>query len=115
MSVSRAIGIENRGLAVPLTHAIREAALWVLGAVALIMLVALLSYSPQDPGFSHTGDGSAIRNQIGAVGAWYADIAFSLFGGPALLLPAMLLLAGWIVFSARRSPGPIDQIGRAHV
>ena len=107
--MSRAIGIENRGLAVPLTHAIREAALWVLGAVALIMLVALLSYSPQDPGFSHTGDGSAIRNQIGAVGAWYADIAFSLFGGPALLFPAMLLLAGWIVFSARRSPGPIDR------
>ena len=107
--MARAIGIENQGLAVPLTHAIREAALWVLGAVALIMLVALLSYSPQDPGFSHTGDGSPIRNQIGAVGAWYADIAFSLFGGPALLFPAMLLLAGWIVFSARRSPGPVDR------
>ncbi|MDH5276374.1 MAG: DNA translocase FtsK 4TM domain-containing protein, partial [Gammaproteobacteria bacterium] len=107
--MAKAIGLESRGLAAPLTHAVREAAFWVLGAIALIMLVALLSYDPQDPGFSHTGNGAPIRNQIGAVGAWFADIAFGLFGGPALLFPAMFLLAGWIVFSARSSPGPVDR------
>ncbi|MEZ5564934.1 MAG: DNA translocase FtsK 4TM domain-containing protein [Gammaproteobacteria bacterium] len=92
-----------------MTHVVREAALWVLGAIALIMLVALLTYSPADPGFSHTGNGGPVRNQIGAVGAWYADIAYSLFGGPALLFPAMILLAGWIIFTARTNPGPIDR------
>lgn len=107
--MARAIGLESRGLAAPLTYAVREAALWVLGAIALIMLVALLSYSPQDPGFSHTGDGSPVRNQIGAVGAWFSDIAFSLFGGPALLFPAMMLLAGWILFTHRSTPGPVDR------
>jgi len=107
--VSRAIGIESRGLGAPVTHAIREAALWVLGAVALVMLVALLSYSPRDPGFSHTGDGLPVHNQIGAAGAWFADIAFSLFGAPAFLFPAMVLLAGWIIFSARTSSDPIDR------
>ena len=107
--MAKAIGLESRGLAAPLTHAVREAAFWVLGAIALIMLVALLSYDPQDPGFSHTGNGAPVQNQIGAVGAWYADIAFGLFGGPALLFPAMFLLAGWIVFTARSSPGPIDR------
>ncbi|MEO8223441.1 MAG: DNA translocase FtsK 4TM domain-containing protein [Gammaproteobacteria bacterium] len=101
--------MESRGLAAPLTHAVREAALWVLGAVALIMLVALLSYSSQDPGFSHTGDGGLVRNQIGAIGAWFADIAFSLFGGPALLFPVMTMLAGWIVFTQRSTPGPVDR------
>jgi len=107
--MARAVGIESRGLAAPLTHAVRESALWVMGAVALIMLVALLSYSPLDPGFSHTGDGAAVRNQIGAGGAWFADIAFSLFGGPALLFPAMMLLAGWILFTHRSTPGPVDR------
>ncbi|MBL8202318.1 MAG: DNA translocase FtsK 4TM domain-containing protein [Chromatiales bacterium] len=107
--MARAIGIESRGLAAPLTYAVREAALWVLGAIALIMLVALLSYSPQDPGFSHTGDGTPVRNQIGAIGAWFSDIAFSLFGGPALLFPAMMLLAGWILFTHRSTPGPVDR------
>ncbi len=107
--MAKAIGLESRGLAAPLTHAVREAAFWVLGAIALSMLVALLSYSPQDPGFSHTGNGAPVRNQIGSVGAWFADIAFGLFGGPALLFPAMILLAGWIVFTARSSPGPVDR------
>ncbi len=107
--MARAIGLDSRSLAAPPTHAIREAAFWVLGAVALIMLVALLSYSSQDPGFSHTGDGTPVRNLIGTVGAWFADVAYSLFGGPALLFPAMTLLAGWIVFTARTSPGPVDR------
>jgi S-DNA-T family DNA segregation ATPase FtsK/SpoIIIE len=88
---------------------LREAALWVFGACAVIMLVALVTYSPRDPGFSHTGDGSPVRNQIGAVGAWFADVCFSLFGGPAFLFPVMIALAGWILFSARSQPGPIDR------
>ena len=106
---SRAIGLENRGVAAPLTRVMREAALWVLGAIALIMLVALLSYSRLDPGFSHTGDGAPLRNQIGAIGAWFADVAYSLFGAPAILFPAMVMLAGWIIFNARTSPEPIDR------
>ena len=31
--MAKAIGIESRGLAAPLTYAVREAALWVLGAI----------------------------------------------------------------------------------
>jgi S-DNA-T family DNA segregation ATPase FtsK/SpoIIIE len=73
------------------------------------MLVALVTYSPGDPGFSHTGDGSPVRNQIGTVGAWFADVSFSLFGGPAYLFPVLMGVAGWILFSARSEPGPIDR------
>ena len=108
-TVGRAVGIESRGLAAPLTHVVREAALWVLGAIALIMLVALLTYSTSDPGFSHTGNGAPIQNQIGAIGAWFADVAYSLFGAPSLLFPAMMFLAGWIIFTARRTAGPVDR------
>lgn len=108
-SVARAIGIDSRGSVGPLTHVVREATLWVCGAIALIMLVALLSYSPQDPGFSHTGDGGPVQNRIGGVGAWYADVVYSLFGAPALLFPALFLVAGWVFFAARRHTGPIDQ------
>ncbi|MCL4722250.1 MAG: DNA translocase FtsK 4TM domain-containing protein, partial [Gammaproteobacteria bacterium] len=107
--MARAIGIENRVPGTPLTHVVREATLWVCGAIALIMLVALLSYSPQDPGFSHTGDGGPVQNRIGAVGAWYADVVYGLFGAPALLFPALFLVAGWVFFAARREPGPIDR------
>ena len=68
------------------------------------MLLALLSYSPEDPGFSHTGTGvSKLHNLIGAAGAWFADFAFYLFGMPAYLFPVMAVFVGWLVCAARDS------------
>jgi S-DNA-T family DNA segregation ATPase FtsK/SpoIIIE len=90
-------------------HALRESALWVLGALALIMTVALITYDPRDPGFSHTGDGGPLHNQIGSLGAWFADVCFSLFGRPAFLVPIMTGFGGWLCFSARKLPGPMDR------
>ncbi len=108
--MSRAARLDGDSVAsAPTANALRESALWVLGALALIVLAALFSYDPRDPGFSHTGDGMPVRNQIGAGGAWFADIAFSLFGGPAYLLPLMAALAGWLLYSLRRVPGPVDR------
>ncbi len=93
----------------PTVNAVRESALWVLGALGLVMLVALVTYDSRDPGFSHTGDGASVRNEIGSGGAWFADIAYSWFGAPAYLIPMMTALIGWLAFSARRLPGPMDR------
>ena len=61
---------------------------WV--ALCLILLLALLSYSPDDPGWSHTGSREGVANLIGPAGAWMSDISFALFGLMAYLLPALL-------------------------
>ena len=90
-------------------YSVREAALWVFAALAVIMLVALMTYDLRDPGFSHTGDGAAVRNQIGAAGAWFADVTYSLFGTPAYLFPVMVMLGGWFIFSARDDAAPLDR------
>lgn len=90
-------------------RSVRESALWVLGALALIMLLALLTYDQRDPGFSNTGEGGELHNQIGSVGAWFADISYYLCGMPAYLFPAMIMLAGWLVFSARGTGEPLDR------
>jgi len=92
-----------------MVRSLRESALWVLGALAVIVLLALLTYDSRDPGFSHTGDGGPLRNQIGSVGAWFADIAYYLCGIPAFLFPAMIMLAGWLLFSARGTGEPLDK------
>ena len=96
-------------LGTPMTRVLREAALWVLGTLAVILLLALATYDPGDPGFTSTGDGSTVHNRIGSAGAWFADLAFMLFGRPAFLFPIMVLLAGWLVFRERRNPGPLDR------
>ena len=63
---------------------------WV--ALCLILLLALLSYSPEDPGWSHTGSREGVANLIGPAGAWMSDISFALFGLMAYLLPVLLVV-----------------------
>jgi S-DNA-T family DNA segregation ATPase FtsK/SpoIIIE len=64
----------------------------LIGWIALcsILLLALLSYSPDDPGWSHTGTRPEISNAVGLAGAWVADIFYALFGVMAYLFPALL-------------------------
>jgi S-DNA-T family DNA segregation ATPase FtsK/SpoIIIE len=107
--LARLQGQEQRADIASVARSVREGALWVFAASAIIMLVALMTYDSRDPGFSHTGDGQAIRNQIGSAGAWFSDVTFSLFGTPAFLFPALVMLGGWFIFSARDVSGPLDR------
>ncbi|TDJ44529.1 MAG: DNA translocase FtsK [Gammaproteobacteria bacterium] len=95
--------------ATAIAYSIREAALWVLAALSIILLVALLTYDTRDPGFSYTGDGAAVRNQIGAAGAWFADVTYSIFGTPAYLFPLMVMLAGWFIYRGTDEAGPVER------
>src|SRR5579862_3197152 len=65
--------------------------------------MALASYSPDDPGFSFTGNAAPVHNRIGIIGAWLADVLFFLFGRPAFLFP--VLLAAWSWALLRRTQG----------
>ncbi|MAT51608.1 MAG: cell division protein FtsK [Porticoccaceae bacterium] len=80
----------------------REGALIGWLVICLCLLVAFLSYSPDDPGWSHTGSRDDVGNAAGAAGAWLADVFFSLFGYMAFLFPALLALRAWNVFKAAR-------------
>jgi len=95
-------------LGVPARRALREAALWIFGGLAVMLLAALASYRPGDPGFSHVGEAARVGNLIGPVGAWLADLFFMLFGKPAYLFPIMLAFAGWLLFRTRRSDAPLS-------
>ena len=93
----------------PLVRTLREAALWVFGALAIILFVALATYHPADPAWSQSGGAERIHNRIGAVGAWFSDLSYMLFGAPAYLFPVMMLFAGWLIFRERRNPEPLDR------
>ena len=82
---------------------LRESAIIALGVVALVMFTALASFSPDDPGFSFTGNSSVVHNRIGPIGAWLADVLFFLFGRPAFLFPVMLGASCWLLFRQDRT------------
>jgi DNA segregation ATPase FtsK/SpoIIIE, S-DNA-T family len=77
------------------SRGLRESAIIAMAIVALVLFMALVSYSPDDPGYFYTGSSSAVHNRIGVIGAWLADMLFSLFGRPAFLFPLVLGAACW--------------------
>jgi len=87
-------------LGVPRLRILREAAFWILTGFSLILLVALMSYRPEDPAFSSSGTSDVVLNLVGPWGASFADIAFLLFGLSAYLVPVLVLLAGLLLFPA---------------
>src|SRR3982750_3194954 len=89
------------------SRGLRESAVLAIGAIALVMLIALVSYHRDDPAFSSTGGDHAVGNLIGPFGAWLSDILFFLFGKPAYLFPIMLGVACFVLFRHRE-----DEEGR---
>ncbi len=94
-------------------RALRESAALAIAVLALVLLVALGSYSPDDPGFSFSGIDGSIRNAVGWIGAWFADLLFFLFGKPAFLFPVMLGGAGWLLFRRRAAGAPSTRANTA--
>ena len=88
---------------------LREGALWVFGALALILWVALFTYDPADPGFSHATGNAEITNSVGRVGALVADLLFNVFGRPAYLFTVMVFYFGWIIFREQKTRQPLTR------
>jgi DNA segregation ATPase FtsK/SpoIIIE, S-DNA-T family len=82
-------------------RSLREGALWVFGALALIVLAALISYDRNDPSFATTGEPGPVSNLIGPLGAHLSGLLVLLFGAPSFLFPIMIALAGWVLYEQR--------------
>ena len=110
MTEAAAIRKPKSGISAAVARSLREGTLWVLCALALLLLLALLTYHPQDPGFADTGapapagGAGAVRNWIGPVGAWLSGFFLFLFGRAAYLFPAMLAYAGWLIHKDQSLP-----------
>ncbi len=68
----------------------REGTLIVFFLMALYLTIALLSYSPSDPGFTTTGFNEDVANAVGVYGAWIADALLHVFGYLAFGFPLLL-------------------------
>jgi S-DNA-T family DNA segregation ATPase FtsK/SpoIIIE len=83
---------------------------FLLCVSALLLFLALASYSPLDPSLNSasvlTGSRSA-RNWIGVVGALFSDLILQFFGIGAFLLPVLAGLMGGRWFRSRKISSPL--------
>jgi S-DNA-T family DNA segregation ATPase FtsK/SpoIIIE len=83
---------------------------FLLCVSALLLFLALASYSPLDPSLNSasvlTGSRAA-RNWIGVVGALISDISLQFFGVGAFLLPVFPFMLGIRWFASRKIQSPV--------
>jgi DNA segregation ATPase FtsK/SpoIIIE, S-DNA-T family len=81
----------------------------VVAVAAVLLLLALVSYTPADPSFDTVGSyakGRPAHNWTGLFGAWVADAALQVVGVAVFLLPVLLgrLGASWMRSQPAGSP-----------
>ncbi len=70
---------------------------------AILMLLSLLSFSEQDRSFHTSSPATDIRNWVGTLGAYTADLLYQVFGISALFLPFAFGWTGWNLVRSRET------------
>ena len=82
---------------------LKEGAFIALVATALLLMLALLSFDRNDPGWTFTGSDETVNNIVGLSGAWIADVFLFFFGFLSYLFPMMLGSQAWMIFRERET------------
>ena len=72
---------------------VQEIGLVAVVAVAVYLLLAIVSYSSMDPAWTFDGSNLSVSNWVGRSGAYTADLTLLAFGWAAYMLPAGLAAA----------------------
>ena len=95
----------KKPLSSKVVRGIKESVFFLFIAIGIYLFIALFTYSPSDPGWSHSisepVDISRLQNRGGVFGAWFADLFLYLFGYLGFLFPAMILYSGWLIYRGR--------------
>ena len=92
---------------------LRESWWFGLVAIALYLLLILITYHPGDPGWSHSVRTAGIRNAGGVVGAYIADLMLYLFGLSAYWW--IVLCGALVAWSFRRIEHAVPGDRRSYV
>lgn len=89
---------------------VQEGGVILLSALAMFLLVALLSYHAADPGWSRAVSQNSFVNAAGKTGAFFSDLFFYLFGYIAYMFPMMIAYGGFRLFQHRLETGYFHRV-----
>lgn len=91
-------------------HRLNELIGVLMGTVAILALLSLISYQPTDPSLNWIGSpdlNPKPQNYIGMVGSYSADVLIQTLGFAAFLLPVALLIFSWRWFRSTPIETPV--------
>jgi len=80
----------------------REIGLLGFSCCGLFLLIALLTFDSNDPGWSHSTSYQAINNACGLFGAWLSNFVLYFFGLMAYLIPMMVFVYGYMLYVSNK-------------
>lgn len=93
---------------------LQEGGALFLGALSILLFVALITYNPADSAWSQSGNSASLSNAVGVAGAWFSDLFLYLFGLMAYLFPIMIAYSGIRLFQNRLEAAEPFEGGTLH-
>ena len=77
---------------------LKQTSIFILSGITAVVLLALLTYHPADPGLFHHDSNAVIQNKAGSAGAYLADVLFGFLGYIAYLIPVIFIVSAFLLF-----------------
>jgi len=78
----------------------------VLGAVAALVMLSLITYDPKDPNWNAVGSRQEPSNLIGITGAYISEAFLQLFGAASFVLPILIVIIAARIFFSEEARVP---------
>ena len=77
---------------------LQQTSILFFSGITAVILLALLTYHPNDPGLFVHDTNAAVQNKAGPAGAFLADILMGFFGYLSYIIPVAFLILGFSLF-----------------
>ncbi len=81
---------------------LKQTSIFILTGITAVILLALITYNPADPGLFHYDSDAVIQNKAGAAGAYLADVLIGFFGYLAYLIPISFIISAFLIFRSSK-------------
>ena len=87
---------------------LQQTSILFFSCLSAVILLALVSFNPQDPSFIQFDSDAIIQNKAGPAGAYLASILIGFLGYLAYLIPLALLYVGFFLFRPMPRQGGLN-------
>ncbi len=82
---------------------LKQTSILIMSGITAVILLALMTYNPADPGLFHHDTNAVIQNKAGSAGAYLADVLFGFFGYISYLVPIAFMVSAFLMFRSSKN------------
>jgi len=101
--VSSSAAVEKVALTNQKKGSLIQTSIFILSGITAVILLALITYNPADPGLFHHDSNAVIQNKAGSAGAYLADVLFGFFGYISYLVPIAFMVSAFLMFRSSKN------------